>query len=159
MRSDTTINYQGRQHDVDFKLKPYYGAENLTFNQSQSTLELQYKKTLLYKDRFAVKTSGLDPLGVRPAQIGFPALAISDPEMPIPNSSFSHLTLDCEGLVLNADGSCVQIPTSLNSLFIAHSASGSAMNTAHTFIALMPLVISCKPCSPTTQFCPLSVVT
>lgn len=91
-------------------LKPYYGAANLSFTASQATLQLQYKKTLLYKDRFAVKTSGLDPLGVRPAEIGFPLLAISDPPLPIPNITFSHVSLDCEGLVLNADGSYVSTP-------------------------------------------------
>ena len=105
MYSDVTIDYQGRQHDIDFVLKPYYGSSNLTFNQSQSTLQLQYKKTLLYKDRFGVKTSGLDPIGVRPAELGWPFLSISDPLMPIPKATYNHLVLDCEGLVLNSDGS------------------------------------------------------
>ena len=104
---DGTVNYQGRQHDVDFVLKPYYGAANLTFNQSLETMTLQYKRTLLYKDRRDVKTSGLDALGVRPAELGFPLLAVSDPDMPIPNGTFNHLTMDNEGLVLNADGSYV----------------------------------------------------
>lgn len=86
-------------------LKPYYGADNLSFNDSQQTLRLTYKKTLLYKDCRGVKTSGLDPLGVRPAEFGFPLLALSNPVVPIPNSSFSHLSMDSEGLVLNDDGS------------------------------------------------------
>ncbi|KIP05896.1 hypothetical protein PHLGIDRAFT_128612 [Phlebiopsis gigantea 11061_1 CR5-6] len=100
----TTINYQGRQHDIDFVLSPYYGAADLTFNQSQKTLNVTYKRTLLYKDRFGVKTSGLDPLGVRAAELGYPLVALADPIVPIPNSSFSHLSMDNEGLVLNADG-------------------------------------------------------
>lgn len=101
----TTINYQGRQHEIDFVLKPYYGIANLSFNDSQASLGLTYKKTLLYKDRLAVKTSGLDSLGVRPAELGFPLLAIADPVMPIANSSFNHLSMDNEGLVVNDDGS------------------------------------------------------
>ena len=103
--SVTTINYQARQHDIDFLLTPHYGAANLTFEEAQGTLKVTYKKTLLYKDRRSVKTSGLDPLGVRPQDFGFPLVAISDPVMPIANSSFNHLTMDCEGLVVNNDGS------------------------------------------------------
>ncbi len=105
--SDTTINYQGRQHEIDFILNPYYSSENLTFTQAQETLHLQYKKTLLYTDRRNVKTSGLDTLGVRPAEFGFPFIAVADPVMPIPNSTFSHLSMDNEGLVLNKDGTWV----------------------------------------------------
>ena len=106
-RRDSTINYQGRQHDIDFVLNPYYSAANLTFNQSLLTLNVTYKRTLLYEDRFGVKTSGLDPLGVRAAELGYPLVALADPVVPIPNSSFSHLSMDNEGLVLNADGTSV----------------------------------------------------
>ncbi|KAI0777991.1 esterase-like activity of phytase-domain-containing protein [Irpex lacteus] len=82
---DETINYQGRQHQIDFVLKPYYGTSNLSFNDSQSTLKLNYKSTLLYKDRL-------------------PLIALANPVEPIPNKTFSHVSLDAEGLVLNADG-------------------------------------------------------
>ena len=109
MGSDTTINYQGRQHTIDFVMQPYYGAADLTFDEALSTLQLEYKKTLLYFDRGHVKTSGLDPVGVRPAEFGFPLLALADPVMPIPNKTFSHLSMDNEGLVLNRDGTCVLI--------------------------------------------------
>lgn len=54
-----------------------------------------------------MKTSGLDPLAVRPAEIGFPLIALANPVEPIPNKTFSHLSLDAEGLVLNADGTYV----------------------------------------------------
>ena len=104
VRRDTTINYQGRQHTIDFVFRPYYGTANLSFAQAQKTLQLKYKKTLLYFDRGHVKTSGLDPLGVRRAEFGFPLISVADPVMPIPNSSFSHLSMDNEGLVLNRDG-------------------------------------------------------
>lgn len=89
---------------MDFVLTPYYGTDNLSFVDAQKTLQLDYKETLLYFDRQETKTSGLDALGVRPAELGFPVLAVADPEMPIPNNTFSHLTLDLEGLVLNPDG-------------------------------------------------------
>lgn len=51
-----------------------------------------------------MNTTGLDALAVRKAELGFPLLALSDPQMPIPSQSFNRLTLDLEGLVLNADG-------------------------------------------------------
>ncbi|EIN10940.1 hypothetical protein PUNSTDRAFT_133002 [Punctularia strigosozonata HHB-11173 SS5] len=101
----TTINYQGRQHSIDFTLTPYYGTSALSFSDAQQTLKLNYKSTLLYFDRGHVKTSGLDALGIRPAEDGSPQDSLADPVMPIPNSTFNHLSVDAEGLVLNADGS------------------------------------------------------
>ncbi len=88
-------------------LNPYYSTAALSFTQAQQTLQLQYKGSLLYTERQGVRTSGLDALGVRAAQSGFPSNPDSDPVMPIPNSTFTHLTLDLEGLVLNADGTYV----------------------------------------------------
>lgn len=88
-------------------LSPYYAAANLTFTEAQKTLALDYKKTLLYWDRLHTETSGLDALAVRQQVPGFPLLAVADPQMPIPAKSFNHLTIDCEGLVLSADGTYV----------------------------------------------------
>ena len=51
-------------------------------------------------------TTGLDALGVRSAQSGYPTSQLADPPMPIPSSSFNHLSLDLEGLVLSPDGTC-----------------------------------------------------
>ncbi|TCD61258.1 hypothetical protein EIP91_008707 [Steccherinum ochraceum] len=101
---DGTIDYQGRQHAIDFVLSPYYGDDELDFDDAQETLALTYKSTFRYTERNNVPTTGLDALGVRAAQSGFPSSPLADPQMPIPNSSFSRLTLDLEGLVLNSDG-------------------------------------------------------
>ncbi|EJD01313.1 uncharacterized protein FOMMEDRAFT_30029 [Fomitiporia mediterranea MF3/22] len=95
---DGTIDYQGRQQEIDFVLQPYYGDADLNFSEAQETLQLQYQQTLLYVDEFNNKTTGLDALGVQPAGGGFPVL-------PVPSEVFNHLSVDCEGLVLNADGS------------------------------------------------------
>jgi len=46
----------------------------------------------------------LDALGVRPAQHGFPQNPDADPEMPIANATYQHLSIDAEGLVENVDG-------------------------------------------------------
>ncbi|CAL1710830.1 unnamed protein product [Somion occarium] len=101
---DGTVNYQARQHVIDFVLSPYYGDVDLSFADAQKTLQLTYKSTLLYTERNDVQTSGLDPLAVRAAQSGFPNILAADPEMPIPSKSFSHLSIDAEGLALNDDG-------------------------------------------------------
>jgi hypothetical protein len=92
----TTIDYQERQHEVDFVLTPYYSAGNLSWANALQTLQLKYKETLLYDGPGSVKTSGLDALGILPAAAGEPAL-------PIANATYQHLTVDAEGLALNAD--------------------------------------------------------
>lgn len=76
----------------------------MTFTDAQKTLELKYLKTILHWDRNNVKTSGLDALGVRAAQRGFPQNPDADPQMPIANATYRHLSIDAEGLVENADG-------------------------------------------------------
>ncbi|KIO19897.1 hypothetical protein M407DRAFT_221933 [Tulasnella calospora MUT 4182] len=96
---DETVDYQGRQHYVNFVLKPYYGSAPLSFADAAKTLQLLYKKTILYKERKGKATTGLDPVSVRPASGG-------DPILPIPNvKTKNQVSLDCEGLVLNRDGS------------------------------------------------------
>ncbi|TCD69611.1 hypothetical protein EIP91_007034 [Steccherinum ochraceum] len=102
---DNTIDYQGRQHAIDFVLSPYYGDNNLTFADAQKTLALTYKSTFRYSERNNVPTTGLDALGVRAAQSGFSRDPLADPQLPIANATFPRLSLDLEGLVLNKDGS------------------------------------------------------
>ncbi|TBU59301.1 esterase-like activity of phytase-domain-containing protein [Dichomitus squalens] len=93
---DGTIDYQGRQHQIDFVLLPFYGTNNLTFDAALTTLKLSYRNTLLYTERNDAATTGLDALAIRPSTSADPPL----PEAP----SNDHLSLDAEGLVLNADG-------------------------------------------------------
>ncbi|OBZ77982.1 hypothetical protein A0H81_01866 [Grifola frondosa] len=101
---DGTIDYQARQHQIDFVLSPYYSANNLSFDDALNTLQLTYRDTLLYFERHMTKTSGLDALAVRAQQWGFPLVPDADPQMPIASTNYDHLTVDAEGLVLNADG-------------------------------------------------------
>ncbi|KAG8909455.1 hypothetical protein FRC02_007779 [Tulasnella sp. 418] len=92
-----TIDWQIRQHEIDFVLTPYTGSKPISFLEAKETLKLKYKKTLLYTERQQKKTTGLDALDYRPA-------TGSDPELPIPSSAMDNLSLDAEGLVLNDDG-------------------------------------------------------
>ena len=94
--SDGTVDYQARQHQIDFVLSPYYGTSNLAFDVALNTLNVTYRSTLLYTERNDTKTTGLDALAVRPATSVDPPL----PEAP----SNDHLSVDAEGLVLNSDG-------------------------------------------------------
>ena len=98
------MNYQARQHAIDFVLSPYYGDDDLSFTDAQKTLQLTYKNTLLYTERNDVQTSGLDPVAIRAAQSGFPSVATADPQLPIASTSLPHLSVDAEGLALNNDG-------------------------------------------------------
>lgn len=100
---DGTVNYQGRRHNVEFTLSPYYGAANLTFAAAQKTLELKYQNTVLWFERNHKQTTGLDALGVRAKEFGYPLLVEADPQLPV--SIHNDLLLDAEGLVMNADGS------------------------------------------------------
>ncbi|KAF9070035.1 hypothetical protein BDP27DRAFT_1362955 [Rhodocollybia butyracea] len=104
----TTIDYRSRQHEIDFLFTPYTGSDNLDFATAQQTLQLDYIDTVVQFDRNGGNTSGLDALGVRAAENGFlvdPFTApLADPEMPIANKSYQHLTIDAEGLVANSDG-------------------------------------------------------
>ncbi|TFK34249.1 esterase-like activity of phytase-domain-containing protein [Crucibulum laeve] len=102
---DGTVDYQARQHEIDFVLSPYTAAANLNFTAAQKTLQLTYRNTVLQVERNNTKTSGLDPAAVRPAQSGFPVVPTADPQMPIASTSEPHLTIDAEGIIANADGS------------------------------------------------------
>ncbi len=77
----------------------------MSFADGLQTLALTYKRTVLYTERLGKKTTGLDALAVRPQTSGFPGLATADPPLPVPalNASFNRVTLDMEGLALNAD--------------------------------------------------------
>ena len=85
-------------------MTPYYGQTQLSFTAAQQTLQLTYLNTLLYDERGGAASTGLDALAVRPAQSGYPTSQLADPPLPIPSTSFNHLTLDLEGLALASDG-------------------------------------------------------
>jgi hypothetical protein len=100
-----TIDYQARQHEVDFTLSPYYDSDSLSFKKAQKTLDLKYKKTLLYYGPNGQKTSGLDALSSKPADQLYKKVTAAQPALPLPNATYAHVSVDAEGLVLNSDGS------------------------------------------------------
>ncbi|ELU38563.1 hypothetical protein AG1IA_07411 [Rhizoctonia solani AG-1 IA] len=114
---ETTIDWQARQHSFDFVFSPYYSKNKLDFDTAAKTFSIQYKSTLLYSKgsiygAFALSSLTDDRLMLAP---GFPTSgldAISSipntstyPVLPAPGSSSSKISVDAEGLVLNADGS------------------------------------------------------
>lgn len=106
------MDYQARQHEIDFVLTPYYASENLTFQAAQQTLKLSYRNTVLQFDRLHKKTSGLDPTAVRDAQLGSNVIPFLDPAMPIVSKADNRLVIDAEGIVSNSDGTYVFYPES-----------------------------------------------
>jgi hypothetical protein len=102
--SNGTIDYQARRFDIDFELTPYYPTTPLNFTAAQQTLKLSNIRTILEYERHNTKTTGLNALAARAAQAGFPANPNADPQMPIAAENYTHLSLDVEGIVSNADG-------------------------------------------------------
>ncbi|KAI0339337.1 hypothetical protein BDW22DRAFT_1409186 [Trametopsis cervina] len=135
---DGTVDYQGRQHQLDFVLSPHYATSNLSFTAAQQTLLLNYKGTLLYTERAGAKTTGLDATGVRNAQSGFPSNPLADPQMPIPTKKDNRLTLDLEGLVLNPDGT-FWISDEYGPYIYLFSANGSLIQTIQPPDAIIPI--------------------
>ncbi|GAB1525470.1 hypothetical protein RhiTH_008633 [Rhizoctonia solani] len=95
---ETTIDWQARQHSFDFVFSPYYSKNKLDFDTAAKTFSIQYKSTLLYSKAPGFPTSGLDAISSIPNTSTYPVL-------PAPGSSSSKISVDAEGLVLNADGS------------------------------------------------------
>ncbi|KAF9529605.1 esterase-like activity of phytase-domain-containing protein [Crepidotus variabilis] len=133
------IDYQSRRHEIAFTLAPYTGTTKLTFAAAQQTLQLAYLNTVLEFERNGTKTSGLDPNAIRPAQSGFPSVASADPQLPIASTSEPHLTLDVEGLVLNADGS-YWISDEYGPYIYRYSSAGQLLQTIQPPNAVLPRV-------------------
>ncbi|KAI8970883.1 esterase-like activity of phytase-domain-containing protein [Trametes punicea] len=135
---DGTIDYQARQHEIDFVLSPYYGADDLSFDTALQTLKLTYRNTLLYTERESRKTTGLDALGVRPAEALYRLLTIEDPPLPIAPSN-GDLTVDAEGLVLNSDGT-FWVSDEYGPYFYLMSPQGQLIEVVQPPEAILPLV-------------------
>ncbi|KAJ3503097.1 hypothetical protein NLJ89_g8585 [Agrocybe chaxingu] len=136
---DGTVDYQARQHEIDFVLSPYYGSANLSFSDAQQTLQLQYRNTTLQFEREHKKTSGLDPTAVRNAQTGFQVFPFLDPAMPIVGSTQpeNRLVLDVEGMVANADGT-YWISDEYGPYIYRFSSSGNLIQTIQPPDAVLP---------------------
>ncbi|KAF8194938.1 esterase-like activity of phytase-domain-containing protein [Pholiota molesta] len=136
---DGTVDYQARRHELQFTLAPYTSSTNLNFTNAQETFKISYVDTILEVERNNVKTSGLDPAAIRPAQSGFPTVPTADPQMPIASTSEPHLTLDVEGIVLNADGS-YWLSDEYGPYIYLFSAAGSLIQTIQPPSAILPEV-------------------
>ncbi|KAF8915283.1 esterase-like activity of phytase-domain-containing protein [Mucidula mucida] len=101
---EETIDYQARQHEIDFWLNPYEEDKGLSYDDAKETLILSYVNTTLQFERNGAKTTGLDATSWRAAENGYPSFVFADPDMPVP-LSINRLSMDVEGIVSNADGS------------------------------------------------------
>ncbi|KAF5375785.1 hypothetical protein D9757_008987 [Collybiopsis confluens] len=133
-----TIDYRARQHEIDFVFTPYSGSANLDFTTAQTTLQLKYIDTTLHFDRGGGNTSGLDALAVRPAEKGFLTNPLADSSLPIPNSTYQHLTIDAEGLVAHSDGTYWMSDEYMPGIY-HYSANGSLIQVIQPPKAILPL--------------------
>ena len=101
---DETVDYQARQHEIDFTFSPYTSSSKLSFSDAQKTLQMKYRKTVFLTERSGKKTSGLDPAYIRSAEKDYKDYPLRDPAMPVVSKSDQRLVLDVEGLVANKDG-------------------------------------------------------
>jgi hypothetical protein len=85
-----TVDYAGRLHRYEAILKPYYGAGPT----SQDQLTMTYKTSNLFHEPHK-NSSGLDPVGERPANGNLP---------PLPIASNGKISVDDEGVVYPGDG-------------------------------------------------------
>ncbi|KAF8887862.1 esterase-like activity of phytase-domain-containing protein [Gymnopilus junonius] len=135
---DGPIDYQARQHEIDFVFTPYYGTANLTFQAAQQTLQLPYRDTTLMFERQDKTTSGLDGDGVRTAQSGFLTNPLFDPVMPTDSTKDDRLVLDVEGVVANSDGT-FWISDEYGPYIYRFSADGNLIQTIQPPQAVLPL--------------------
>ncbi|PPQ92636.1 hypothetical protein CVT25_007715 [Psilocybe cyanescens] len=134
---DGTVDYQARQHEIDFVLTPYYASENLTFQAARQTLKLSYRNTVLQFDRLHKKTSGLDPTAVRDAQLGSNVIPFLDPAMPIVSKADNRLVIDAEGIVSNSDGT-FWVSDEYGPYIYRFSTSGQLIQTIQPPDAILP---------------------
>jgi hypothetical protein len=85
-----TVDYAGRLHRYEAILHPYYGNGPTT----QDQLTLTYKTSNLFHEP-KKNTTGIDPLGVRPASGNMP---------PLPVAPNGKIAVDDEGVVYSGDG-------------------------------------------------------
>ncbi|KAJ3974336.1 esterase-like activity of phytase-domain-containing protein [Lentinula raphanica] len=134
----STVDYRARQHEINFVFTPYNGTDDLGFESAQTTLQLTYISTSLQFDRGGGNTSGLDALAVRPAESGFPgADVLADPQMPIANETYQHLTIDAEGLIAASDGN-FWVSDEYGPYIYHYSANGTLIQTIQPPDAFLP---------------------
>ncbi|KAI0635217.1 esterase-like activity of phytase-domain-containing protein [Trametes polyzona] len=134
---DGTIDYQARQHQIDFVLSPYYSKDDLSFEDGLRTLQLTYRDTLLYTERESQKTTGLDALSVRPGGADLSNIS-EDPPLPVAPSD-NHLSVDAEGLALNADGT-FWVSDEYGPYIYLFSPEGQLIETIQPPEAILPFV-------------------
>jgi hypothetical protein len=89
--TEGSVDYPGRLQKFSIEFTPYSGAGVA----SQTQLKLTYDDSIIMHEADGKQTTGLDPTEVRKAAGGFPDLP----------SANGKISLDNEGVVLNADGS------------------------------------------------------
>jgi hypothetical protein len=119
-----TVDYPGRLHRYQVTFTPYYGTDPAG---SQNQLTMTYKTSTLFKEPKR-NTTGIDPLFVRPAAGGLPAL---------PVDGNNHIAVDDEGVVYPGDGT-IWISDEYGPYVYHYSSSGKLLNVIRPPEAVVP---------------------
>ncbi|EIW65453.1 hypothetical protein TREMEDRAFT_36273 [Tremella mesenterica DSM 1558] len=122
-----TIDYIGRHHFIYFTLNPYYSSTKLDYQSAKSTFQLSYQSSVFYKESDGNPTTGLDALGVRNSTI----------PLPIASSTYDHISVDNEGLIINSDGT-TWVSDEYGPYIYKYSSDGHILTTIEPPRAVVP---------------------
>jgi hypothetical protein len=119
-----TVDYRGRLHRFEVKLKPFYGASTSEQNQ----LSLDYKNSILFHEVGGTPTTGLDATGVRKS--------LRFPDLPI--ASDGRITVDDEGVVHPGDGT-VWVSDEYGAYVYHYTMGGTLLDVIRPPAAFIPM--------------------
>ena len=139
--TEATINYQNRVHKFQVTLTPNDCAT--ASNPSPPNVQLKYLDTVLFVDPSNMPTTGLDA-DPDPPYLTFPGYP-DLPSVTYPGDGFNHtgpggtrVTIDSEGIVLNADGS-FWVSDEYGPYIYRFSAAGTMLSAIRPPDAFIPL--------------------
>jgi hypothetical protein len=121
------VDYAGRLHRYEVMLHPFTG----TSTTAQDQLTMTYKTSNLFHEP-KKNTTGLDPVGVRPATGNLP---------PLPVGSNGHISVDDEGVVYPGDGT-MWISDEYGPYVYHYTASGKLLGAIRPPEAFVPKRLS-----------------
>ncbi|WP_395023347.1 esterase-like activity of phytase family protein [Dongia sp.] len=122
--TEGTLDYQGRLQKFSIAFTPNSGADTAP----QTQLKLDYQDAILLHEADGRPTTGLDAMEVRKAANGFPDLP----------SAAGKISVDNEGVVLNADGS-FWISDEYGPYIYHYAADGTLLGAIQPPPALVPM--------------------
>ncbi|MDR3475825.1 MAG: esterase-like activity of phytase family protein [Devosia sp.] len=124
-----TVDYQARVNTIDFTLTPVAPGATPPAATQQKEVDAKLADTLMLTDDKGTPTTGLDPMSIRPAAGGMPAL---------PQGPNGRLPLDDEAIVRLPDGSML-ISDEYGPNIYHFGADGKLISATQPPAALIPM--------------------